>query len=380
MRHQKTFGKEFIEACKTRTEDRNTGSFIPQTFATGLLEQESVTASLSREESLDLHNAVITGKFYTLTQNVLDGILTSGTSAEFPFDVAHDEVEIIRQTSAASFILGRSGTGKTTCLAFKLLSNYIGSRVTSGCKPIRQVFITRSEILAGKLNGYIRRLVNCQLGRFDSDDVDNIRLEVLKEKEENTEDCHLWSLKEEDFPLVCTFDKLLSMVETSLKKSGRNYWKASEPGSATAEIHRRRSSVVAVPTRPPREVDAQTFIQDYWSKFPASVRLSIPVDLVFSEIMGIIKGSTSALPGRNLRALTKEEYLGRSFRIAPLFTSDIERRQVYTIYEHYERLKAEYHDWDGVDRTRKVFAQLQENPAIVAKLKEVVDEIYVDGL
>ena len=317
---------------------------------------------------------------------MLDGILASGTSAEFPFDVAHDEVEIIRQTSSASFILGRSGTGKTTCLAFKLLSNYIGSRAASDRvlsvdrKPIRQVFLTRSEILAGKLNGYIRRLVNCQLGQFDSDDMDSTGFEVLKEKDENAEACHLWSLKEEDFPLVCTFDKLLSMVETSLKKSRRNYWKASEPSGFGTEVHRRRSSVAAVPTRPPREVEAQTFIQDYWPKFPASIKLNVPVDLVFSEIMGIIKGSTSALPGRNLRALTREEYLNKSCRVAPLFTSEVERRQVYTIYEHYERLKAEYHDWDGVDRTREVFVQLQKNPAIVSKLKEVVEEIYVDGL
>lgn len=378
-RHQKTFRSDFVDACKLRIKDPSTGTYLPQTFGMAVLDQEQVGDTLSREESLDLHNAIITGKFYTLTQTVLDGILTSGSSAEFPFDVAHDEVEIIRQESSASFILGRSGTGKTTCLAFKLLSSYIGSRanieggLSPDAKPVRQIFITRSEILAGKLNGYIRRLINCQLGRFESDDIENAGLEVLKEKDDDGEARDLWSLTDEDFPLVCTFDKLLTMVETSIKKGGRKFWDQTTIQSPSV------SSGSGLTARVPREVDAQTFIDHYWSKFPASVKKNIQVDLVFSEIMGIIKGSTSALPGRSLKALTRDDYLKKSCRVAPLFTSETERQQVYAIYEAYEKLKAENRDWDGVDRTREVFVAMQENPALARRLREVVEEVYVDG-
>ena len=349
---------------------------LPQSFRTSLLEHENITDTLTREESLDLHNAIITGKFYTLTQTVLEGILTSGSTAEFPFDVAHDEVEIIRQTSAASFILGRSGTGKTTCLAFKLLSNYIGSKADaerglSDSPPIRQIFLTRSEILASKLNGYIRRLINCQLGRFDSDEVDTLGMEVLKEKDEDAEARDFWSLTDDHFPLVCTFNKLLTMVEMSIKTGGRKYW---EPQVADTTAPRGDQ-----PSRAPREVDAQTFIEHYWPKFPPNIKKNIPVDLVFSEIMGIIKGSMSALPGRSLNALTKDEYIDTSCRIAPLFTSEKERKQVYLIYEQYEKLKIEFRDWDGIDRTRSVFLQMQENPVLVSKLRQIIDELYVDG-
>ena len=381
IQFQKTFRKEFIEACKIRLKDRTIGGFEPQTFVTELLEPESTPEP--QEQRLNPPNTVISRKFYTLTQKVLDGILASGANAEFPFDIAHDEVDIIRQTSSASFTLGRSGTGKTTCLVFKLLWNYIGSRVvgdrflSADSKPIRQVFITRSEILVAQLKGQIRRLVNCQLGLFDSD-MDSTGSEAPKENDEDVGACDLWSLKEEDFPLVCTFDKFLSLVETSLKKCSRNHWGASEPSGV--KMHRRGRSVVEVPTRRSREVEAQTFIRDYWSRFPASIKQGIQVDLVFSEIMGIIKGSTSILPGRNLRALTREEYLNKSCRVAPLFTSETERGQVYTIYEHYEKLKRKYQDWDGVDRTREIFIQLQGNPGVATKLKEVVEEVYVDGL
>lgn len=379
LRHQKTFRREFVEACKARVQDVK-GTYLPKTFGTELLDEEQMCGTLTREESLDLHNAVITGKFYTLTQTVLDGILTSGSSAEFPFDVAHDEVEIIRQNSSASFILGRSGTGKTTCLAFKLLSSYIGSRanmeggLSPDARPVRQVFITRSEILAGKLNGYIRRLINCQLGRFESDDIDSIGMEVMQEKDEDSEARDLWSLTDADFPLVCTFDKLLAMVETSIKKGGRKFWDHTMPESPIVA----RGTHNSDPTRIPREVDAQIFIDHYWPKFPG-VKKNIPVDLVFSEIMGIIKGSASSLPGRSLKSLTREEYLNTSCRVAPLFTSEAERKQVYMIYEFYEKLKAEYRDWDGVDRTRDVLIQMRESPALVNRLRDVIEEVYVDG-
>ncbi|KAF8453351.1 hypothetical protein BGX38DRAFT_417317 [Terfezia claveryi] len=381
LRHQKTFGSEFVEACKARVKDTN-GTYQPKTFGTELLDEEQVCGTLTREESLDLHNAIITGKFYTLTQTVLDGIFTSGSSAEFPFDVAHDEVEIIRQTSSASFILGRSGTGKTTCLAFKLLSSYIGSRanmdgdLSPDARPVKQIFITRSEILAGKLNGYIRRLINCQLGKFESDDIDTIGMEMLTEKDEESEARDLWSLTDADFPLVCTFDKLLAMVETSIKKGGRKFWDHTTPDSPTATRGRHNSE----PTRIPQEVDAQIFIGHYWSKIPTGIKGNIPVDLVFSEIMGIIKGSASSLPGRSLKSLTREEYLNTSCRIAPLFTSEAERKQVYQIYELYEKLKGKYQDWDGVDRTRDVLMQMKETPALVNRLRDAIEEIYVDEI
>ena len=54
-----------------RSVSTNTGTILPQTFDTEVLEQEHVGSSLTREENLDLHNAIITGKFYTLIQTEL---------------------------------------------------------------------------------------------------------------------------------------------------------------------------------------------------------------------------------------------------------------------------------------------------------------------
>ncbi|KAF8460896.1 hypothetical protein BDZ91DRAFT_737945 [Kalaharituber pfeilii] len=377
-RHQKTFGKQFVEACKLRVEDPRTGTVVPQIFDRGVLQEEHVIGTLSRDESLDLHNAIVTGKFYTLTQIILDGIFKSGTSAEFPFDVAHEEVEIIRQKTSSSIILGRSGTGKTTCLVFKLLGSYLASKHSAEhARPLRQIFITRSGILAGKLNDYIRKLISCQLGKFDSDQVDEApELETIKEKDENADVTDFWSMPNDSFPLVCTYEKFLTLLERSLKVAQRKHFDdtigpVDSPDDSQA--HRRNSIL-----RASQEVQVETFIRDYWTRFSNGLKKNIPVDLVFSEIMGTIKGSTSSLSG--LQQLSREQYLSKSSRVAPLFTSEAERSRVYSVYEHYEKLKAEYRDWDGVDRTKNVFLLLQQSGQAMASLRDIIEEVYVDEI
>lgn len=68
-------------------------------------------------------------KFHALTKRVFDNILYGDQYAAFPYDPNVKEVDIIKHFETAAFILGRSGTGKTTCLLYKLLSRHIASRV-----------------------------------------------------------------------------------------------------------------------------------------------------------------------------------------------------------------------------------------------------------
>lgn len=61
-------------------------------------------------------------KFYSLSSGVVNHLLSDqhGEALDLPFEVTNEEREII-QFSRSSFILGRSGTGKTTVLTMKLL-------------------------------------------------------------------------------------------------------------------------------------------------------------------------------------------------------------------------------------------------------------------
>ena len=67
-------------------------------------------------------------KFYSMSGKVLERLLAAPNAVEFPFDISMEEVEIIKHSNTAAFILGRSGTGKTTCLLFKLLCRNIAMR------------------------------------------------------------------------------------------------------------------------------------------------------------------------------------------------------------------------------------------------------------
>ncbi len=64
--------------------------------------------------------------------------MSDNGAAEFPFDMSPDENRIVSHFKTASLILGRSGTGKTTCLVFKLLAKYQSARSTPGGGAIRQ--------------------------------------------------------------------------------------------------------------------------------------------------------------------------------------------------------------------------------------------------
>lgn len=135
----------------------------------------------------------------------------------------------------------------------------------------------------------------------------------------------------------------------------------------------RRNSVL----RLPRQVDFETFNKDYWRRNYNNTKWGLPVDVVFSEIMGVIKGSTSAQTG--LRPLTREEYLGKGFRIAPLLASDHERDVVYDMYESYERMKVAYQDWDAIDRAREILEQIVGDQDLQTRLRSLIHELYVDG-
>lgn len=78
-------------------------------------------------------------KFYAFTEPFIRSILAKDISAEFPFDLSQDEARVINHFQTASLILGRSGTGKTTCLVFKLVAQYMARRRVQGERPKRQV-------------------------------------------------------------------------------------------------------------------------------------------------------------------------------------------------------------------------------------------------
>lgn len=129
-------------------------------------------------------------------------------------------------------------------------------------------------------------------------------------------------------------------------------------------------------SRDQRRVDFTKFKHTYWPTIPPPLKKGISVDLVFAELMGIIKGgnyNSGFLP------LAKEGYLNLSSRIAPTFLEGSREREcIWLIYEMYEDRRKQLCEWDDLDRCRLIREGLGKNRGLVEKIKRVVDECFVD--
>ncbi|RPB27817.1 P-loop containing nucleoside triphosphate hydrolase protein [Terfezia boudieri ATCC MYA-4762] len=318
---------------------------------------------------IEVIGSLMSNKFYSITGKVLDRIFSSPNEIEFPFDISKEEIEIVKYADSAAFILGRSGTGKTTCLLFKLLCRNIASR--NEATPIRQIFLTRSGFLAERLRDYLRRLMETQFGNPSM----RTRMEhrapteyILRESRDPLEDETLDTLRDDKFPLVCTFDQLFSFLERVIKLNDRsNFDFPTADGSWSTPWDGRMR----------RLIDYNVFITQYWKRRFNDHKDGLEPDLVLAEILGIIKGSTSA--DRGFRPLSRDEYMEFSCRKAPVFTDENSRNAVYDMYQNYERQKRSFGDRDDIDRAIHLLNALEKDRNLKSQDQALLDEVYVDG-
>lgn len=125
-----------------------------------------------------------------------------------------------------------------------------------------------------------------------------------------------------------------------------------------------------------RRVDFGKFKRSYWPSFPQNLKKMVSVDLVFSELMGMIKGGNY---DSEFMPLTKDAYLDLSSRLAPTFLEgSIERECIWGIYELYEERRRHLGEWDDLDRCRVIREGLGKDIRLVERLKRVVGECFVD--
>lgn len=158
------------------------------------LNHESTGAVNSRShvENSSVSESLLLMKFYSLSSGIVNHLLSDhqGEALDLPFEVTNEEREII-QFSRTSFILGRSGTGKTTVLTMKLLQkeqqhhnsveglNKEGKKKANRCErevnediqclgearreTLRQLFVTVSPKLCYAVKQQISQLKRCDL-------------------------------------------------------------------------------------------------------------------------------------------------------------------------------------------------------------------------
>lgn len=98
-------------------------------------ECENVVDNLSNDEKPKVSESLLLLRFYPLSDEVVKQVLLE-KDINMPLHVTEEQKDIISEKKT-SFVLGRSGTGKTTVLTMKLLQNEQSFRVA--CDGIHDV-------------------------------------------------------------------------------------------------------------------------------------------------------------------------------------------------------------------------------------------------
>ena len=89
---------------------------------------------LINQEFIDTFN-----KSFTVTEEMLQSIIDQDLAAEFPFDMSEMELKIVQHSGTPTLIMGRSGTGKTTCLIFRMIHRNLAKLRVLPESPAKQV-------------------------------------------------------------------------------------------------------------------------------------------------------------------------------------------------------------------------------------------------
>jgi hypothetical protein len=124
-------------------------------------------------------------------------------------------------------------------------------------------------------------------------------------------------------------------------------------------------------------IDFHIFKYEYWGCLSAFAPQGCPPELLFAEIMGVIRGSR--ICAQSLRALSRDEYVPKGSKVSPAFPGVADREKAFDVYERYERLKKQRVQIDDLDRVMDLLKYIAEDVNFASQLRRCFEEIYVDG-
>ncbi|TFY50293.1 hypothetical protein EVG20_g11606, partial [Dentipellis fragilis] len=314
--------------------------------------------------------------YFPVSQNLLNSILRDEDVAHV-FNISPDEQEVVEHNGSC-YVIGRSGTGKTTTMLFKMFGIERAWQ-KSGCpEPCpRQVFVTKSRMLARKVEEYFMQLIKSLLL---ADTVPDHVVDLMRRWEErdqagmyDVEELDVWrtdlpakfsELQDYHFPLFITFDELCSLVQEDIvprdTRPARHVRRNNREGpwSSTYQDEMRLKKVITF----------EVFRTQYWPHLPQHLTKGLAPSLVFGEFIGVIKGSEMTLKAKD-HVLTPEAYCPRSYA-----TSSGMGDILYQLFQAYCKLKRKRDERDQADRTHEVLDAVKQKGLLGCK----IDYLYVD--
>ncbi|KAG8869862.1 hypothetical protein FRB98_002112, partial [Tulasnella sp. 332] len=365
-------------------------------------------ATLGDADYLELHAILALEKFIPYSYSLLDAIRENDDVSHL-FDVSPEEDEIIYYRSSC-LVLGRSGTGKTTTMLFKMIALERGAEKES--RKIRQIFVTQSRVLAGRVEEYFRKLSlslrpaskTTEPTKCDAKASEKPEQQLLDLDDEAEDDERLpsrWSeLQDHHFPLFLTIDQLYRLLEGDCELTyyrnaltqgqriayGQHTLKSVSNGAL--DIYSREVdeppipgvNIAALKSRKNGVLTFEGFLLNIWPHFDASLVKGLDPALVFSEFMGVIKGSEESLATPN-GYITRSAYENMSVRTQSAFARS--RPTIYSLFEAYLKQKRVISCYDAPERTHALLKSVEKG--ILGKLvdfcfsDETQDNLLIDA-
>ncbi|EKM60415.1 uncharacterized protein PHACADRAFT_167779 [Phanerochaete carnosa HHB-10118-sp] len=370
-------GKEHRKRCIYRSAPRTPGSnVIPPAMWPPPEDNEDEEdglqlPDLSVEDKQELQNLLRSEKFVPFSQAFLNGTscsfvgIISDKDVNHPFYMSAQEQAIVLHPGSC-FVLGRSGTGKTTTMVFKMIGiermwRSLEEGLTEATPRPRQLFVTQSRVLAEKVEEYFRKMMlavdvegqamplsprvdtrssgGIDFGMVDKDEEDRHR-SVLPQK--------FSDLSDDNFPLFLTSDQLCRLLAADFnelvdaQKRVREGRPLKEDFDLSTQGDLRRV--------PHNVISYYTFLTLYWRRFPQGLTKGLEPSSVYAEFIGIIKGSERALCSAD-GILDRQSYCDTSERVAA-FSG--QRDNLYSLFEAYLKAKRRDGQADSADRTHTI--------------------------
>lgn len=332
---------------------------------------------------------------------------------DVPFRLSRTERKILglmRQGSAI-LLMGRSGTGKTTCIVHGMFDQYKAARMNPRAERYRGVFVTASPTLKEQVQAAFSKYQMAVLSPSEQAQVIAARSRQYHSFRD---------VPQEAFPLFLSGKQWLAMLDATvpdqflkhrdpvthalldeeeaaeqhalevlLDEDAREAYVSAVTGTAAAPANglhagrqRARSSQDGSALRQ-RELTWALF-EDMWRKGYEAERKAntgrIDPKLIYQEFMSFIKGSAEAVSSPN-GYLSLEEYLDLGRKRSANTDKDI-KEQIHKLLPAYQKAKAIRGFYDRADLVHSLYTRLAKHGYQGVSISHVVrDEVqdFVQG-
>lgn len=350
----------------------------------------------SAEEDVEDNKLCSIEKFYSLSQALASNILTSNPQKkavtpegrfDYPFRVSEVEYEVIKRSSTvheSTLLIGRSGTGKTTCALYRMWFQFLQHHQQPASGPLRQLFITANPVLRGEME---RIFDNLRQAHFPSSSSIYFTPEECAQGLNARPPTFRTGMSAKHFPLFLSSREWVLMLDGTLpepffrrRRNGalrdKRFLHHGNDESRTLLLSLRHSlpeeedapeegdaPASSSKVIPREEVDCEYFVRVIWPRIKPTRGVNLDPSLVFTEIYSFIKGSVESLQSPQ-GYLTREQYQSMGKKRAGTFVE--ERDLLYDLFEKYEaykhqcRWEVDLFDW--MDVVHNAYCQLTQTP------------------